>query len=157
MAGSHPRWNFRSIPRTAVSGSLQHAAALAVVEAAAHAVLAAQPEMWQIRLEEKEDREHQHFRSVVLSAPGLFPLHGDRPSAFDWHADLRSGSRAGGSTGKLSLYRPRVSTTRRVRAPPNASSPRSAISGKGLAVFGNFVSGVLCATSVSAAGGGVTA
>jgi len=105
----------------------------------------------------KKDREHERFRSLVLPVPGSFPLHRDHRSAFGWHAAGRlvSGSNTDAPAGKPSLYRPRVSATRNMRAPPNASSPRSAISGKGLAVFASV--GALGVTSVSAAGGGVTA
>ena len=95
----------------------------------------------------KKDREHERFRGLVLSVPGSFPLQEKPLSAFD---------------DDSGAYRPRFSTTRRVKAPPKASSPRSAISGKGLAVVGSFGSaaragaGAAMACATSAAGGGVT-
>lgn len=93
----------------------------------------------------KKDREHERFRDLVLPVPGSFHLQNDPLS-----------------TANSGLYRPRFSTTRRVKAPPKASSPRSAISGKGLAVVGSFGSaaragaGAAMACATSAAGGGVT-
>ena len=93
----------------------------------------------------KKDREHECFRGIVLPVPGSFPLQNDPLSNFD------SGS-----------YKPRFPTTRRVKAPPNASSPRSAISGKGLAVVGSFGcaagagAGAAATCATSAGGGGVT-
>jgi len=91
----------------------------------------------------KKDREHERFRGLVLSVPGSFPLQEKPLSTF------------GDVSG---VYRPRFSTTRRVKAPPNASSPRSAISGNGLAVVGSFGSaaGAAATCATSAGGGGVT-